>query len=404
LPAGGVPFDKSESAPAGPALSRPVGAADSEIVVSGEKRRAAKPSVHRSETTVTSLPIQSRAQAWFHRGQEAAREGVYVALANSELEPLRRRAGRLAMCCMSPSFWLRSDSSVSVGVVRCRDRLCPTCARARAAKARLRAKVAVGRMDAIRFVTLTMPHRDDALVDQLSTLRSAFTRLRKSSVWRRCVTGGLCTIEITRNERDGQWHPHLHALVDGRFIPHEELREAWRRALNHSVKREWIAEGELVIVDVRATSGRSGAVQYITKYATKPADLIGWTKAAVCEVADALAGARTLSTFGHLHGETLDERDPNEVEDESSLICNLCTVQMRRNLGCPLAEAFIVLLCRVSKDAAAFLHPCPARASPMPAEVLADAPGMLWILGREFREHSPHVPIHPPWISGKITA
>lgn len=382
-------FDKSPDPPlAGPVSPR-----------EGESPRESS-SVHRSETSVTSLPLQSRAQRWFHRGTEVIRERVYVALANAESSALTRRAEKLSACCMSPSFYLHADGGVGVGVIRCRDRLCPTCSRARSAKARERAKGAVQRMDAIRFLTLTMPHTDEGLADQLKTLRSAFARLRKSRIWKECVTGGVCTMEITRNARTGQWHPHLHALIDGEFVPHATLREAWRNALNHSVKREWVKPGERVVVDIRATSGRSGAVQYITKYATKPADLSGWGADVIREVADALAGARTLSTFGHLHGIALDPRDPNETPPESSLICNIHAVQMRRREGCPMAEAFVVLVCHACPAAAEFLHPCPARAGPIPDEVFNDAGGVLWLLGRAFVEHAPSVPIAPPWPTG----
>lgn len=392
-PADVGPFDKSRSRPPGGFVPPPAAFPPPE-----------SSSVHRSETTVTTLPLQSRAQDWFHRGTGELRQRLYVALANASDEAIQRRAGKLAACCLSPAFYLRSDFTVSVSVIRCRDRLCPTCARSRTAKARERARAAVQRMDALRFLTLTMPHSGEPLADQLRTLRSAFTRLRKSRTWREHVTGGLATLEITFNHTSGQWHPHLHALIDGHFVPHAELREAWRLALNHAAGREWLAEGERAIVDIRATGGRSVAVQYLTKYVTKPADVSAWSDDRICEYASALSGARVLSTFGHLHGVTLDERDPNESDPASALICSMTDVQMRRRHGCPLAEAFVVLLLRVSPECTNWLHANVERASPMPDEVLNDAAGMMYVLGRLFVSHAPTEQLEPPWESHSCPA
>ena len=379
-------FDKSHPAPGGVSSSPGPASAG-----------AALPSVHRLETTVRSLPRQSRAQRYFHVGNERIREQVFCALSNSDDDQLMKRAGKMALCCMSPSFYLRANDVVSVSVIRCRDRLCPTCSRARSAQTRERAKGAVARMDSIRFMTLTMPHTDDDLTDQLKILRSAFTRLRKSGVWRDNVTGGLATIEITHNARENQWHPHLHALLDGSFVPHAELREAWRNALNHAVGREWISPGERVIVDIRATGGRSAAVQYITKYVTKPADVASWKPELIVEVADALAGARTLSTFGNLHNVTLDKADPNAEEPDSILICGMYDVQMRRTHRCKLAEAFVVLLCHVCEPAAQMFTPLPHLACDVPDQVLDAASYWLCRLGKMFVEHSPMETLDPPW-------
>ena len=354
-------------------------------------------SVHRSETTVKSLPVQSRAQRFFHRGNERSRERLFCVLANSESGKLRRRSEKVAACCMSPSFWLRAGDEVGISLIRCRDRLCPTCAHARGLKTRARARTVVEAMDSIRFVTLTMPHTNEPLRSQLTILRLAFTKLRKSRVWKRCVTGGVATIEITRNEREKEWHPHLHALVDGDFIPHAELREAWRMALNNASALFEISAGERVIVDIRATGGRSASVAYITKYVTKPGDVLKWSDACIDEYADALAGARTLSTFGNLHARKLDAKDPNEDELKSVLICNMHAVQMRRRIGCPMAEAFVVLLCHVSDVACELFTPNAARAGPIPDEVFDDAAGTLYTLGRLFIETAPCVPIAAPW-------
>lgn len=383
------PFDKSKQAAPPPAFS------DSEPP-GGE----CITSVHRSETIVKSLPVQSRAQRWFHRGNDESRLRLFCVLANAECVKLQRRAQKLSNCCLSPSFYLCSDASVSVSVVRCRDRLCPTCAFARSMKTRERAKDLVASMDCIRFITLTMPHSDRPLLVQLQIIRSAFTRLRKSAIWKRCVTGGVGTIEITFNVRTRQWHPHFHALLDGDFMPHAELREAWRVALNNAEGVEILGPNDRPIVHIEAIGGRSASVQYITKYVTKPGDVLAWDDATIAEFASALAGARTLSTFGNLHGRKLDAADPNEEKPESILICSMFHVQLRRTRLCPAAEAFIVLLCHVSETAREIFHANESRAGPIPDWAFDDAGGMLYKLGRAFVATAPSVPVLVPWASG----
>ena len=398
LPADVGPFDNSRPGSAGASSLPDASLSGPATQIPSDASSRVSTTVHRLDTTVSALPLQSRSQLYFHRGVEDVRQHVYVALANSESGVLRRRAERIAACCLSPSFHLRADSTVSVSVIRCRDRLCPTCARARSRQTRERARRAVQRMDALRFLTLTMPHSDRPLADQLRTIRDAFSRLRKSDVWKRCVTGGVVTVEVTRNTRDKQWHPHLHALLDGDFVPHAEIRDAWRRALNASVGREWIKPEGHVIVHIEMIGGRSAAVAYITKYATKPADVAKWSQAEIAEAASALAGVRVLSTIGHLHGRTLDPRDPNEDEPESVLICNIYAVQMRRQLGCPMAEAFVILLIHACPIAGEFFTSVPARAGPIPQAVIDQAGDWLYLLGRAFVATAPTVPIKAPWL------
>ena len=114
------------------------------------------------------------------------------------------------------------------GPHRCKLRYCPVCGVGLARDLEKRVTKIVARMRSPRFLTLTVPSGPD-LKERLDFLRKAFQRLRRSKVWKRYVRGGVAVLEITGGRRRG-WHPHVHVIVDGKFIPKPELVVAWQKA------------------------------------------------------------------------------------------------------------------------------------------------------------------------------
>jgi hypothetical protein len=156
----------------------------------------------------------------------------------------------------------------------------------------------------VRFVTLTRRHSHAPLADQIDAVYEAFARLRRRAWWKDRVTGGAAFLEVKLSDRDGLWHPHLHLIVEGTFIPQRELSMEWLGVTCDSS-----------IVDVRdcPTGDHSRVAAYVTKYVTKPASgCVYHNPEKLLEMMAAMKGRRLCLTFSSWRGLKLnDPPDPN---------------------------------------------------------------------------------------------
>jgi hypothetical protein len=158
-------------------------------------------------------------------------------------------------------------------------------------------------MDSPRFVTLTLRTQSDTLAESLERLRSGWKRLRQTKLWKQKCEGGVYSLEVTRGRGGDRWHPHLHILVDGSFIPQRELSDAWLKAT-----------GDSCIVDIRAVRSRRQIARYVSKYVAKGDEFAAWTLEQIAEYAQAMCGQRVIQTFGSLHGKVADPREEVEID------------------------------------------------------------------------------------------
>lgn len=169
----------------------------------------------------------------------------------------------------------------------CHDRFCTPCAVERSNRVARNLTAAIDGHPC-RFVTLTLRTTTEPLAESLAHLYSSFARLRRSKVWSRAVTGGAASCELKWNEATHRWHPHLHIVVVGSFLPQKALSAAWCRA-----------SGGSYIVDVRYVRDAGSASRYVAKYASKP---LSSSFLAIPQRLDeailALKGRRLVLTFG----------------------------------------------------------------------------------------------------------
>lgn len=143
-----------------------------------------------------------------------------------------------------------------------------------------------------RLVTLTIRTHQMSLADAVVKLYSSFARLRQTTFWRTRVTGGCAVCEVKRTQDDTRWHPHLHLLVEGKYIPQGRLAKHW-----------YAITGDSYIVDVRMCRHGEDAARYVTKYLSKPVpSSIVRHPASLAEAVKALGGRRMVSTFGDWRG------------------------------------------------------------------------------------------------------
>ena len=167
------------------------------------------------------------------------------------------------------------------------------------------------------MLTLTMQRWTDVPRDGIVALKENFKKLRAHPLFAR-VKGGGFQIELVPKV-DG-WHIHLHAIIDAKFIPYQQLFSAWREILGTSY----------VNVDIRAANTPQ-EIAYVTKYATKtadfdasPQDLVDWYLAT--------KGSRLWGTWGTFYNAEELKAANLEMEKQFHKTCPHCA---HVGGGCP---------------------------------------------------------------------
>lgn len=242
------------------------------------------------------------------------------------------RARRFRQCGERSVVLQHADdpSRYKVACQRCHDRFCLPCMqdRARLIVANLRAQV---KYEPTRFLTLTLKHNDAPLAEQLDRLYSSFLCLRRRSFWRDFVTGGVAFLEIKLSSTDDRWHPHLHVLLRGKYVPHKLLSDAWLQIT-----------GDSYIVDIRPVPSPDHLYSYLTRYVTKGWDPGMYRKIhALREAIEALKGRKLLASFGNFSGLRLLEPPTSETWVELGTLHETITLAAR---GVAWAQAACTVL------------------------------------------------------------
>lgn len=248
--------------------------------------------------------------------------------------PLRSRRLEAFRTCGSTHWILRhrtDETRFKVVPANCHDRLCTPCNVHRTVllKTNLLASL---RRERHRFMTLTLRHTDRPLSDQLTHLYASFRRLRQRAFWKRRVTGGLAMLEIEYNDQTCTWHPHLHILCTGHYVPLDELSRAWLAATKDSF-----------IVHIRKVENRKRLIGYILKYANKPLPpTITHQPGPLREAILAVRARRFVIPFGRWSKLNLLQ-DPDEKFWE--LYAKEITARTDAANGDPLASVVVAMLC-----------------------------------------------------------
>lgn len=275
------------------------------------------------ETSTPNLgDVISRSQLRLHAGHHEHRRRLIAALSESDDVTLQRRARRLDSCCQSPLIHVDEAGAPRLQLQMCRDRLCPLCQRDRGRDLTFRVLAAVKSMDAPRFATFTLRHREASLKSEVERLAAAFKKLRKIERWKECVLGGVWVIEVTRNARTGRWHVHLHTILEGTFYAQKALSADWLAAT-----------GDSDVVDIRAVHSQQSVAKYLAAYVAKSAAMERWHGDQVREYAAALHGRRLIGTFGAQHGFRLSPKSDERPKCTWTYVCSARRLRERAEEG-----------------------------------------------------------------------
>lgn len=191
---------------------------------------------------------------------------------------------RVATCGDTLRFIRREDGSLKLyQAYFCKNKLCPMCNWRRSMKYSYQTSrivdEAIKQEPKARFLFLTLTVKNvegEALNSTISQLTKSFDRLFRRAKVKKNLLGYLRSVEVTHNENDNTYHPHIHVLMmvkssyfkGGNYISQIEWSGIWSQSLKVSYTP---------MVDIRTVKetgkGLRGAVLETAKYPTKPIKL-----------------------------------------------------------------------------------------------------------------------------------
>ncbi len=267
-----------------------------------------------------------------HSGWLRDRRRVWDAI--NAVFPESTRSRRFADC--GSSAWVvRNENEPDQYTVvsdHCRDRFCRPCAAFRGRAIAYNVKKYL-RNRPYRFLTLTIKNNHQPLKVMVDKLFRCFAALRRTKLWNLKVTGGCAVIEVKPKDGGAGWHPHIHAIIEGKYLPLKPLRKLWLKIT-----------GDSFIVTIGYGRDPDHAAAYVSKYITKPFD-DGTTRTPdrLIQAIEALHGRRLVTTFGAWRGQRLTEYHPSGVWVR---VCPLGVLRERARKGDDQAVELLHYLAR----------------------------------------------------------
>lgn len=191
--------------------------------------------------------------------------------------------------CRSTAWFVRNIESgeVRVAANSCHLRWCPICSDSKRSYISHSVATWVEQQSHPKFLTLTIMHSNAPLEHQIDHLYKYFRLLRKRKDFREAVPGGFWFFQIKKSKASGQWHPHLHCLITGKYIPHSRLVCMWKEITYNST-----------VVDIRPIRDPAKASNDAARYAACPGSLAGLPFADALELVECMHGRRICGTWG----------------------------------------------------------------------------------------------------------
>lgn len=252
---------------------------------------------------------------------------------------------RLSSCGEVLKFIQQEDGSLKLyQAYFCKNKLCPMCNWRRSMKYSYQTSrivdEAIRQEPKARFLFLTLTVRNvkgDDLNATLTSLTQSFDRLFRRAKVKKNLLGYLRSVEVTHNEKENTYHPHIHVLMmispsyfQGKndYISQKEWGEMW----SQSLKVDYFP-----VVDIRVVKqsyqGIEKAIIETAKYPVKPMDLDVTDKQVVDDLYQGLYRKRQLG-FGGLfksikkqlelddieNGDLIHTSDKNELSEGTKIV------------------------------------------------------------------------------------
>ncbi|KKM85975.1 hypothetical protein LCGC14_1283650 [marine sediment metagenome] len=178
-----------------------------------------------------------------------------------------------------------------------------------------------------KMITLTLLHSDDPLQLQIKRIYDCFRKLRRRAYFQRLVTGGVWFFQLKYNAGTEQWHPHVHCLVAGKFLPHARLKALWHKIT-----------GDSHVVDIRPVKDHEACSNEVARYATSPADITAVSLERSIEIFYATRHRRICGSWGSAKSLAL-RPTPLEDTNEWSKVADFFFINVQKDYD-PKAKQF----------------------------------------------------------------
>lgn len=232
---------------------------------------------------------------------------------------------RVASCGDMLHFMRREDGSLRLyQAYFCKNKLCSMCNWRRSMKYSYQTSMiideAMKKQPKGRFLFLTLTVKNvegNKLNKMISSLTKSFDRLFKRVKVQKNLIGYLRSVEITHNETEDTYHPHIHVLMmvrpayfkGGSYISQEEWGVLW----SQSLKVDYVPMVDIRTVKERG-KGLKGAILETAKYPAKPIKLDVENKQVVDDLYNGLYRKRQLG-YGGLFKEIKKQLALDDVEN-----------------------------------------------------------------------------------------
>lgn len=233
---------------------------------------------------------------------------------------------RVSTCGDVLRFIRREDGSLKLyQAYFCKNKLCPMCNWRRSMKYSYQTSrivdEAIKQQPKARFLFLTLTVKNVPgieLNNTISQLTQSFDRLFRRAKVKKNLIGYLRSVEVTHNEDDNTYHPHIHVLMmvkssyfkgKENYITQKEWGDMWSQSLKVSYTP---------MVDIRTVKetgkGLKGAILETAKYPTKPIKLDIENKQVVDDLYNGLYRKRQLG-YGGLFKEIKKQLQLDDAEN-----------------------------------------------------------------------------------------
>lgn len=147
-----------------------------------------------------------------------------------------------------------------------------------------------------KFLTVTLKHSDAPLLHQVNSLYEYFRKFRHAKFVADSAKGGIWFFQIKRAQPSGQWHPHIHCVVEGKYMQQRRLSRLWNQITFGSK-----------IVDIRPIRDPDKAAGEVARYASSPADLVTMNSDDYFDIFQSLHSRKACGTWGSARSVSLKQ-------------------------------------------------------------------------------------------------
>ena len=207
--------------------------------------------------------------------------------------------------CRSRAWFIRHEETghVRLASKQCRLRWCFHCSEARQQFITSAVLPWFSKVEKPRLLTVTLKHNQDPLEEQIDFLYKSFAKLRNRKICKDAIRGGIWFFQVTYNQKTGEWHPHIHALLDAEYMLHAKLMSDW-----------YSITGDSTIVHIRNVDNPEKTLSHNARYAARPSAILKIPKSLWPELFSAFNKRRICGTWGTAREISLRPSKPEDSE------------------------------------------------------------------------------------------